>query len=168
MPNLSSVAATYSSTISVLETYTGYTNPADATLLVDQISETGTLTASTTVPATIDTQYTLTMSGGLGSIDFTALPGLNASETIDGTGLKVQLLKLKVPITNLNAVTVAKGASNGYGLATAGTTWTVTLSPGQSMLFVLSDLAPDVAPGARILDVTGTTTQTLQVGVVLG
>lgn len=167
MANTSTVSAAYSSTISVTETFSA-ANTVDNSILVNGISESGTLTASTTVPATKQTQYTLTMSGGTGTIDLTALPGLNVNETVDCTGLKVQLLKLKVPITNANAVTVAKGGSNGYGLSTAGTTWSVPLSPGQSMLFYLADLSPDVGSGAKNLDVTGTGTQTLEVGIVAG
>jgi cytoskeletal protein RodZ len=167
MANTSTVSAAYSSTINVTETFS-IANSADNTILVTNISESGTLTASTTVPATKQTQYTLTMSGGTGSIDLTALPGLNVNETIDGTGLKVQLLKFKVPTSNANKVTVAKGGSNGYGLASDGTTWTWTGSPGQSQMFYLADLSPDVASGARIIDVTGTGTQTLEVAIVLG
>lgn len=163
----STISAAYSSSIAVTETFSSASS-ADNTILVNGISETGTLTASSTVPATKHTYYTLTMSGGTGSIDLTSLPGLTADETVVGTGLKLQLLKLKVPTSNANPVTIAKGASNGYGLPVAGTTWTVTLSPGQSAMFYLADLAPDVASGARILDVTGTASQTLEVGVVLG
>lgn len=167
MANTSTVSAAYSSSISVTETFS-IANAADNTLLVTAVNEAGTLTASTTVPATKQTQYTLTMSGGTGTIDLTALPGLNVNETVDCTGLKVQLFKFLNPITNANSITVAKGASNGYGINSAGTTWSIPISPGQSVFIVSQDVAPDVGSGAKTIDVTGTGTQTLQVGIVAG
>ena len=167
MPNTSTVSAAYSSSMNVTETFS-IANAADNTILVTDVSETGTLTASTAVPATQQTQYDLTLTAGSGSIDLTALPGLNANETIDGTGLKLQLFKFLNPTSNANTMTVAKGASNGYGLSAAGGAWSVIISPGQSVLVVSQDVAPDVASGARIIDVTGTGSQVLTVGVVLG
>jgi hypothetical protein len=78
------------------------------------------------------------------------------------------LLKFQNPITNANKITVTKGASNGYGIASSGDSWTFVLSPGQSILVYSQDIAPDVASGARTIDVSGTGSQTLNVGVVAG
>jgi hypothetical protein len=167
MANTSTVSAAYSSSMNVTETFS-IANAADNSILVTSISETGTLTASTTIPATVQSQFSVTLSSGTGSINLAAIPGLNASETIDATGLKLQLFKFANPITNANTITVAKGASNGYGLSAAGGTWSVILSPGQSVMVFSQDVAPDVASGARVIDVTGTGSQVLNVGVVLG
>ena len=167
MANTSTVSVAYASNITITETFS-VANAADNTILVNTYNQTGTLTASSTVPATKQATFPLTMSGGTGSVDLTALPGLNANETVDGTGLKAQLLLLLNPSTNANSITVAKGASNGYGWNTAGTSWTVSLSPGQWAMFGGNDVGPDVASGARLLDVTGTASQVLDVSIVLG
>jgi len=167
MANTSTVSVAYASNITITETFS-VANAADNTILVNTYNQTGTLTASSTVPATKQATFPLTMSGGTGSVDLTALPGLNANETVDGTGLKAQLLLLLNPSSNANSITVAKGASNGYGWNTAGTSWTVSLSPGQWAMFGGNDVGPDVASGARLLDVTGTGSQVLDVSIVLG
>jgi len=167
MANTSTVSVAYASNITITETFS-VANAADNTILVNTYNQTGTLTASSTVPATVQATFPLTMSGGTGSINLAALPGLDSSQTIDGTGLKAQLLLLLNPSTNANSITVAKGASNGYGWNTAGTSWTVSLSPGQWAMFGGNDVGPDVASGARLLDVTGTGSQVLDVSIVLG
>lgn len=161
------ISAAYNIGFAVTETFSEASS-ADNTILVNGLVESGTLTASSTVPATKHTYYTLTMSGGTGSIDLSSLPGSNSDETVVGTGLKVQLIKFKAPVTNANIITVASGVSNGYGFDASGTAWTHTLSPGQSMCCSLIDLSQDVASGDRIIDVTGTGSQTLEVHVVLG
>lgn len=167
MANTSTVSVAYASNITITETFS-VANAADNTILVNTYNQTGTLTASSTVPATVQATFPLTMSGGTGSINLAALPGLDSSQTIDGTGLKAQLLLLLNPSSNANSITVAKGASNGYGWNTAGTSWTVSLSPGQWAMFGGNDVGPDVASGARLLDVTGTGSQVLDVSIVLG
>lgn len=167
MANTSTVSVAYASNITITETFS-IANSADNTILVNTYNQSGTLTASSSVPATKQATFALTMSGGTGSVDLTALPGLNANETVDGTGLKGQLLLLLNPSSNANSITVAKGASNGYGWNTAGTSWTVSLSPGQWAMFGGNDVGPDVASGARLLDVTGTGSQVLDVSIVLG
>jgi hypothetical protein len=159
----------YASNTTVRDTLTGpYVSANDATFTTDGLNESGTLTDATGVPVTKFAAYQLTLSSGTGSINLAALPGLSADETVVGTGLKVQALKLRNKSTNANKITVTKGASNGYGLAASGDSWTVVLSPGQSVLFLLAEAAPDVATGARVFDVTGTGSQILEVMVVLG
>lgn len=166
---MSTVSAAYASSCSATVTFTGpFVSSSDPTALINGLNETGTLTASSTVPATKVAAYELTLSSGAGTINLAALPGITAEETVNGTGLKVQLLKLKNKSSNANKITVAKGASNGYGLCASGDDWDVTLSPGQSNLTLGNDAAPDIASGARTLDVTGTGAQVLQVLVVMG
>jgi len=167
MANTSTVSVDYASNITITETFS-IADTVDNTILVNTYNQTGTLTASSSVPATKQATFALAMSGGSGSIDLTALPGLDSNQTVDGTGLKVQLMLLLNPSSNANSITVAKGGSNGYGLDAAGTAWTETLSPGQWRMIGGNDVAPDVASGARILDVTGTGSQVLDVSIVLG
>lgn len=164
-----SVELRYKSSLTVLETLTGpFVSDADSTVTTNGLNEEGTLTAASAIPVTKHAAYELTMSGGSGSINLAALPGLTAEETVVGTGLKVQGLKFRNKSTNANKITVAKGASNGYGLCASGDAWSVVLSPGQSVLFLLDEVAPNVASDARVIDVTGTGAQVLEVQVVMG
>lgn len=163
------VSVLFNSGVTVTETATGdYVSSADNTITLNGMNDSATYTASTSVPVTKATAFRVTMSSGSGSIDLTALPGLTVNETIDCTGLKLQMLKVRNLSTNANSITVAKGASNGYGLNAAGTTWSIPISPGQSITFFGNDSSPDVASGARIMDVTGTLAQILEVTVVCG
>lgn len=143
--------------------------PGNATITVNGLDENGTTyTASTTPPVTKMAAYEVTLSSGSATINLAALTGLTSEETVNGTGLKAQFIKLKNKSTNANAITVTKGASNGYGLDAGGSSFTVVLSPGQSATFSLNDAAPDIASGARTWDVTGTGSQVLQIHVVMG
>ncbi len=163
------ISVLYDSACTVTETNTGaFVSSVDNTVTFNGLNETGTLTASTTVPVTKHAEYELTMSGGTGTIDLTALPGQTVDETVVGTGLKVQVLKFKNKSTNANSITVAKGASSGYGINAAGTTWSIPISPGQSVTILGNDASPDIAGGAKTIDVTGTLSQVLQVQIVMG
>lgn len=164
-----SLAVQITSRVSVVETLEGeLINPANATVTSDQLTEDLNLTSSTTPPVEKHGGGELVLSSGSGSIDLTAIPGLTDDETVDGTGLKLQYLKLRNKSTNANLLTITKGASNGYGLDSAGGSWTVVLDPGQSVLFSLDDAAPDVASGAKTIDVSGTGSQVLEYHAVLG
>lgn len=167
MANTSTISATWAQTMSVLETFS-VANTTDNTILVNGISQSGTLTASTTPAATKHSQWTVTLSGGAATIDLTAIPGLNGSETIDGTGLKVRLLQFYTPAANANVVSVTKAVSNGYGLDAAGTSWTESLDPDTGRSMWLNTTAPTIGSGAKNITVAGTGSQTIQVGVVLG
>lgn len=162
------ITVDYISQLSILETFTGEVSPADNTITINGLDENLTLTAATDPPVTKKAVYTLTLSSGTGSIDLTALPGLTADETVDGTGLKVQFFKFKTPDTNANNITITRGASNGYGLGSGGAAWTVVLPPDSDILYKFVDTNPDIASGARLLDVTGTGSQVVEVAVVMG
>ena len=164
-----SVSAAYALTCSVTETFTGpYVDPANPTAGFNGLNTSGTLNASSTVPATKHAADVCTMSGGTGSINLASLPGVTAEETVNLTGLKVQLVLFRAKSTNANPITEAKGASNGYGLNAAGTTFSIVLDPGQVHFAYLGDTAPDVASGARVWDVTGTGAQVLEYQIVAG
>lgn len=162
-----SISVAFASTITVVETFTGpYVAPGDATVTISQLNESETLTAATSVPVTKHSAFQKTMSSGAGTIDLTALPGWTADETVVGTGLKVQLVKLRNLAANANDITVTKGASNGYNLL--GSSWEFTLKPGQSSTFSLDEAAPDIASNAKTIDISGTGSQILEVQIVMG
>ncbi len=165
----STVSATYAMQLTVVETFTGnYISTSDNTTTHNGLNASDILNAGSAVPATKVASFDVTMSGGTGSINLAALPGLTADETVVGTGLKVQAVIFKNKATNANEITVAKGASSGFGISTAGTTWSMPISPGQAFMILGNDATPDVASGARVIDVTGTLAQVLQVIVLLG
>lgn len=114
----------------------------------------GTLTASTTPPATKVSSDTRALSAGADAIDLTAAPGRDGG-TVAMTGLKVQLVKIACPSTNTAGVKFAPGASNGYALFghAAGE---VTVLPGCEMCFYWADQLADVAVGAKAIDVSST------------
>lgn len=130
--------------------------------------ESGTLNASSTPPATKCSFDNIALVAAAKTIDLTALTGANGA-TVDLTGLKVQLLR----ITNLgaNSMTFSEGASNGYELL--GNGWSITV-PGtagdrkSTIQILLPDTAPDVAAGAKNIDVAGTGTQQFELSIVAG
>jgi len=110
--------------------------------------------------------FSQALTGGAATIDLTALDGTVG--TVDGTGLKLQVFKLKAPTTNTATLTATKGASNGYGLDSAGATWTVPLAPGQEFLFYGDDDPPDISSTKKNIDLSGTGTESVQVMIVVG
>ena len=126
---------------------------------------TKTLKSDSTPPATKVAVFEKALSGGAATIDLTALTGTN-SATVVGSGLRVQVLRVKAPATNGNPITIAKGASNGYdGL---GASFSHALVPGGEATFFLNDAGGDIGGTNKNLDLAGTGSQVLQVEVVLG
>lgn len=126
-----------------------------------------TLNASSSVPVTKHANFNKTLSTGAGTIDLTALPGITADETVNGTGLKVQKLMLTNPNTNANKMTISQGASVAYRLDGA-TNWSVVLGPGQSCLFELDEGAEDIGASHKNIDIAGTGSQILHCRIVMG
>lgn len=155
--------------VTITETLEGdFVDPANATVGFNGLDTSETLTGSTTPPVTKHAEDALAMSAGAATINLAALPGKTAEETVNFTGLKLQLAIFENPATNANKIKIAKGASNGYGTCASGDDWDVTLSPGQRVKLELDDAAPDVGSGARTLDITGTGTQVLNYVLVAG
>lgn len=88
----------------------------------------GTLNASGSVTATcvIDDQIGLT--AGTYTLDVTAFVRTTLA-TVDATGLKLKLWKVKAASTNTDVVTIATGAATGYALF--GTAGKLVLGPGE-------------------------------------
>lgn len=162
------VAVTYASKCSVVETLPNNTNSApDNTRKVTHtnFNSEASLSASSTPPVTTVAAFEQLLTAGAATINLAALTGTNGA-SVNMTGLKVQVLKIKAKATNANPISVAVGASNGYDLA--GSDFKVTLSPGQEFLFYGNEATPDVAAGERTLDLAGTGTQGADVIIVAG
>ena len=160
------VSAIVRNACTVVETFTDASLSAnDKTLTHNAFDRVHSLTAATTPPVTKVAAFTLALVAGEAEIDLTNLTGSNGGP-IDGTGLKVQVLKVNATSTNANPITFEAGDSNGYTIGAVG--WVSPLLAGQEWLHYGNEGNPDVAAGAKIIKVTGTGTQSAQVLIVLG
>jgi hypothetical protein len=166
---MTSVAATYVSSITAVETIDSASAPfasaSDKTITHTGLNKTASLTGATTPPVTKHAANELTLSSGAGTLDLRALVGTNGG-AVDGNGLKVQCIKFVNKSTNANSMTIGEGASDGYELC--GNAWSVTLAPGQEFLFYGNDATPDIGAAAKDIDIAGTGSQVLQYQVVMG
>jgi hypothetical protein len=165
-----SVELTYMSYVTAAEIIEGNDDLLDSSSSKRKLTYTGldtskTLNAASTPPATKQAYFVKALATGAATIDLTALVGSNGA-AVDLTGLKVQCLKLKNPATNANTIKAKFGTANPYNLA--GADWAITLSPGQEFTFYGDDDTPDVAAGAKNIDLSGTLVQELEVGIVAG
>lgn len=131
--------------------------------IVHQSNTARQLNSASAVPVTKAASIVKALAAGVGTIDLTALPGAGGG-TVDGTGLKVQLAKFANPSTH--AITVKFGAANPYLLG--GTNWTFTVQPGGELVVYANKLAPDIASGAKSIDLVGTLTDTLDCIFAMG
>lgn len=161
-----SVAVAYKAEVTVTETLADpYLDNADKTLKHSGLNTSLTLNANSVAPATKVASFQQALTAGAATIDLRALSGSNGG-TVDGNGLKVQVVKLRNLAANANAITIEPGASNGFNLF--GAAFSITLAPGQEITAYLKDQTPDVDATHKTLDLTGTGTQILEVIVVMG
>jgi len=155
------VTVTYDFKITTRETLTSTVpDVASAVVVASGYNESATLNATSTPPATKKASFLMTLSGGAYTIDVSTLT--DASGVAIGTGLRVQLLRIK----NLgaNTMTFAEGASNGLALSCGS----IIVPTGGIAQYFLNDASPDIASGDRTIDVTGTAAQTAEVTIVFG
>ncbi|KKK95666.1 hypothetical protein LCGC14_2670530, partial [marine sediment metagenome] len=91
------VEVTYAANCTVVEELTGNTDSlsaADKEVTHSQFNTSDTLNAGSTPPATKVAAFVQALTAGTATIDLTALIGTNGA-TVDGSGLKVQVLKMK-------------------------------------------------------------------------
>lgn len=100
------------------------------------------------------------LAAGVATLNLAAIPALPAA--YDGTGKRVLAMVLTNPATNANSITVEVGATNGY--AGFGAAFSVTVEPGKS---VTVNAGAAIASGSRTLDLSGTGTQALSIGLML-
>ena len=123
------------------------------------------LSASSTPPFSKHAVEQKALAAGVGTIDLSATFGFNG-EAVDGTGLKVQAMKLRNPSTNANNITITPGAANGYDFC--GAAFSITLEPGTEVLIYCLDTAPDIAAADCTLDIAGTLVQVLDFECLMG
>jgi hypothetical protein len=139
----------------------------DGDYVINGMNHSATLTGSSTPPVTKVSAFQQALTAGAATIDLTSLPdedGVAAAVTF--SGLKVQWAHFENPSTNANSITISEGASNGYELA--GNAWTVTLDPGEQVVYLGNDTSPDVSGTTKNIDLAGTGTQALNVTLIAG
>lgn len=161
---MSTANATIAQTLTILETASAAEAPgvsaANRVLRHDQFN----LASAAVSPCTKGGAGNQTLSGGAKTIDLTAF--VTPFTTLDLTGLKVSALQLVTPASNAGNITIEPGASNGYNYA--GANCSLTMQPGQSINLSLGNLTPAVASGAKTIDLAGTGTDVLQMGITAG
>jgi len=163
-----SVSVSYESKVTTTETITTAVPAISSnanSVLHNAYSTSKAMTASTTPPATKCAYMLKSLSGGAATIDLTSLTGVNGA-AVDGTGLKVQVMKFKATTSNTGAITVTFGASNPYNLK--GATFSFDLKAGQEDTFYGNDATPDIANDACEIDLSGTGSESLQVSIIMG
>jgi len=169
MPN--STSLTYAVTATLVEILPAAQAPGAASEAARTVTQAGfnaaqrVLKSDSSPPVTCGALFQQALAAGAATIDLTALDGFN-DKAVNGTGLRVQLLRVKNPTTNANPITVAKGVSNGYD--GFGAAFSVTLQPGAEMTFLTNDAGGDIGSGNKTLDLTGTGVQALDVEIILG
>jgi hypothetical protein len=160
-----SISLSYAATLTAVETLAGNTDDApDANRKITHsaFNITGTASATTTPVVTSHAAKLIALAAGALTIDLTSLAGWGSNgTTVNGTGLKVQFLRVK----NLGAndMTFATGASNGYNFGGP-----VTIKPGGFVMIGGNSGLPVISGTVKNIDVTGTGTQTAQVSIEMG
>lgn len=156
-----SLSVNYVSKATVVETLEGGMISAnDNTVTTTGMNVDATLTASTTPAVTKYSAGTATMSGGAVTIDLTSLPDTNGTAgAVTLTGMKLAVAKFRNKSTNANEITIAKGASNGH--TGFGSAFSITLQPGDEVMFKFNDNSGNVAVGGtdKTIDISGTGSQ---------
>lgn len=132
------------------------------------LGESFTLNATSTPAVSKKACNALALTTGAATIDLTSMPGKNPDETVNGTGLKPQLIKFRNKSTNANKMVVSQGASNPVLIDGVTTTWSIPLAPGQSVTLSLDGAATTVGSGAKIIAIAGTGSQVFEYEIVMG
>jgi hypothetical protein len=129
----------------------------------------GQLTDSTTVPVTKVFSDEASLTAGAMTIDLTGAAGIMSTGgelgiRVNFTGLKVQVGKIVADADNHASTPLVfkVGASNGYNIF-GDADGQIALYPGGIYQFLYNDILPDVAAGAKNIDVTGDTTDTFKI-----
>jgi len=162
-----SVRVNYSVQCSVVETLeTGIDglDIGDKAVTHNAFNSKENLGSASTVPVTKVASWTEVLSGGADDVQFDSLTGVNGA-TVDGTGLRVQVIKIKNKAGN-DVITIApKAATDDYLLL--GAAFTFKLLAGQEFTFFGNELAPEAGAGDAIT-ITGTSSDEVEIIVVMG
>lgn len=166
-----SVSAQYEFTCEVAETVaSGLDNVADRAITHSLGADAGTLGASSTPAATQTFSDTIALTAGAAALDLQSLAG-PSSTTINFTGLKVQLIKIKTPATNADSIIVEhKDGATGYNLFgdDNASDESIEVPPDSVMQFKYNDKLEDVDGTHKDVKFTGTGTDGMQLQLTAG
>lgn len=134
-----------------------------------QFNSAPTFDAGTTPAISKAAVFSQALTAGSATIDLTAVTIRGVAVTL--SGLKPVAWLFRVPAGSAGAITIAKGASNGYtGLGSSASIlvpvgWTLLLTTAAGGV---ANPAVAVSGSVKTLDISGTGTDTLQVAVVAG
>lgn len=133
----------------------------------DQISVNKTFTPGGTAPnkATKNASFEVALSGGAATIDLTNITD-PVNGVVTGNTLKVQAITVKNKATNGAAITIAKGASNGY--TGFGSAFSMSIPVGGTMGFDAVNAGATISSTVKTLDLAGSGTDVLQVQILFG
>ncbi len=120
--------------------------------------------AGSPAPVTMASYRTYAMTAGALTIDLRALLGVG-DESQDANGLKLQTIVIRNPSGN-NPITVTTGATNGFPLF--GGTNSVVIPDDSELAFHIPEGLVNVSATDKDIDVSGTGTESFDVGITLG
>lgn len=162
------VTLTYNSNLTVVETLeanVAFAASNGKSVTYNGLNTTASLNASSTPIVSKTASLVKALASGSGTIDLTAVLGTNGA-TVDASGLKVVAMKLRGKSTNGNPITIAKGASNGYDAF--GASFSITLKANMEITVYSASNATAISSTNKILDLTGTGSQELEVQLIFG
>lgn len=158
-------SAKYASSVTAIETVSLTAAAADSSspaLTHSGYNTTADLSPTSTPAVSKVSYFSKALAVGAGTIDLTAIPGPGGTQ--DLTGLKVQMIKFKNDAAN--TITVSEGAASGYELL--GNAWSIAIYAGSEVTILMNEDTPDVAAGAKNIDLAGTASQELKVVIWAG
>ena len=134
-------------------------------IIHDGFDTTMVLDADTAPPVTKAVAFEDTLGGAATTIDLTALTGANGA-TVDGTGLRVQSLKVRNKVAsgaNMQLSAVGGNPYDGFGA-----NFLCELIPGAEITLYTNDNGSDIAAGNKNLFIAGTATDVSEIVIVMG
>lgn len=160
------------SQLTVVENVEGAPSADSKTVTSDQFNlGARTLSSSTTIPVTIYSEAEWTLDEyGAATIDLTDAPG--TQENVDGTGLKVQFVRIRGQSADNGVLSISPGASNPYNVFGAGNSADYPAGCTVPWHLEFGDTLDDVTDvsgvGASQIDLAGTAGDVFEIEIGLG
>lgn len=163
-----SVELSYAANVTVREVLEANTDSAEApkrTVTHDQFNTALSLKAGSTPAVSKVAAFKQALTAGAATVNLASLTGTNGA-TVNGTGLKVQVLKVK----NLgdNPLTIIPKATTGYAMFGAIGTGSLEILAGGEVLLYGNENAPDVGATSKDFSLSGTLIEESEWTLVLG
>jgi len=152
------------SILDIIETLTLNQDLAGDPQVTHTIASTSVVLKPTTSPV-VTSVWSDNRNVTAGKLDLIALPNTTLPN-IDMTGLKVHAIQIKTAAANAALINFKFGAANPYNIF--GAAGTLDVHPGSTFLLYAPEILPDVAAGAKDIDVAGTGADLYDVIIIAG